>query len=96
MGSFISGHREMMGKPLPFPSEPSKFSCQFQAAGSISLVGDFASASALMKSATPSELQAPSTDSIKTDFSAHQKMADTASVQYLLLFLQQAGELFTR
>lgn len=82
-------------KPSLFPSGHSpNFSCRILDAATISLVGDFASTPVLAKSATPSDLQAPSSDCIKFDFSAHRKVADIASVQNLLLILEQAAKLF--
>lgn len=87
----------LSSQPSSFPSGPSpNFSCWHPAAGTLSEVGEFASAPSLSKSATLSRLKAPSSESIKSDYSAHCKVAIMASVQNLLLFLLDPVEAFIK
>lgn len=62
--------------------------------GTLSQIGAFAFAPVMFKTASPSRLKAPSSDSIKSDFSDHCKLFDLLSVQLLKLFLQHAAEKF--
>lgn len=80
----------------PFPSGLSpNFSCHLPGASTLSHMGKFVSAP-FPKSVTLSGLKAPSSDFIKPDFSVHHKVANTASVQYLLLLLLDSVEAFKK
>lgn len=78
---------------FPLGSSPN-ISCQIVASGTLFQAGNFAAAPIPSKTATSSRFRVPFLDSIKSNFLAIRKVADSLWVQNLLLFLQDCVEEF--
>lgn len=71
-------------QPSSFSLSPSpNFSCQISESGMFTQVGYFASAPAFSKFTMPSRIKALSSDSVKSHYSVHKKVADLVLAQTL-------------